>query len=91
MEPVATIEAEDLNGAEVCDPSDHEEGSVIEEEIFDDPPAHSTSNEVDTVVSLDPAAAAAPGEKKSYASIVSLIKSYLLYGHVCLAGLVVEG
>ncbi|XP_058193080.1 nuclear transport factor 2 [Rhododendron vialii] len=74
LEPVATIEAEDLNGAEVCDPSDHEEGSVIEEEIIDDPPAHSSSNEVDTVVSLDPAAAAAPGEKKSYASIVKVTK-----------------
>ncbi|KAI8528789.1 hypothetical protein RHMOL_Rhmol12G0174800 [Rhododendron molle] len=52
LEPVATIEAEDLNGAEVCDPSECDEGSVIEEEIIDDPPAHSSSNEVATVVKV---------------------------------------
>lgn len=71
LEPAATIEAEDLNGEEVCDPSDHEEGSVTDEEVIDDPLAHSSPNEVDAVISSDPEPAAAPGEKKSYASIVS--------------------
>ncbi|KAI7985629.1 Nuclear transport factor 2 [Camellia lanceoleosa] len=34
LEPVATFQIEDLNnGPEVCDPSDHEEGSVLEEEV----------------------------------------------------------
>ncbi|KAL7178956.1 hypothetical protein ACSBR1_042343 [Camellia fascicularis] len=34
LEPVATFQTEDLNnGPEVCDPSDHEEGSVLEEEV----------------------------------------------------------
>lgn len=64
-----SFEEENLNnGAEVCDPSDKEEGSVIEEEIV----KHQTgSAHNETLTSVD----AAPGvleeaPKKSYASIV---------------------
>ncbi|KAG8652374.1 nuclear transport factor 2 isoform X2 [Manihot esculenta] len=68
-----SFEEENLNnGAEVCDPSDKEEGSVIEEEIV----KHQTgSAHNETLTSVD----AAPGvleeaPKKSYASIVKVMK-----------------
>ncbi|XP_057474315.1 nuclear transport factor 2-like isoform X1 [Actinidia eriantha] len=77
----ATFEAEDINGAEVFDPSDNDEGSVLEEEVIDDPQTHSSQNEANIFVSSDPAPAqeekqsyAAQEEKKSYASIVKVTK-----------------
>ena len=80
----ATFEAEDINGAEVYDPSDNDEGSVLEEEVIDDPQTHSSQNEANTFVSSDPAPVqeekqsyAAQEEKKSYASIVSLCEKLL--------------
>ncbi|KAL6973483.1 hypothetical protein U1Q18_027670 [Sarracenia purpurea var. burkii] len=72
LEPAATFEAEDANGAEVCDPSDNEEGSVLEEEVINDPLNRSSQNEANAVVSTDPVAA--QEEKKSYASIVKVTK-----------------
>ncbi|XP_028075736.1 putative G3BP-like protein isoform X1 [Camellia sinensis] len=73
LEPVATFQTEDLNnGPEVCDPSDHEEGSVLEEEVIDEPPTHSSQIETYTVVSSDPSDA--HEQKKSYASIVKVSK-----------------
>lgn len=63
-------EEEDLNNvAEVCDPSDNEEGSVIEEEAVVEPPSISSENEISTVVDSAPAAQE-DAPKKSYASIV---------------------
>ncbi|XP_057514503.1 nuclear transport factor 2-like [Actinidia eriantha] len=61
MELAATFDAEDLNeGTEVCDRSDSDEGSVLEEEVTD---------EINTVVGSVPCAS--QEEKKSYASIMS--------------------
>ncbi|XP_021901679.1 ras GTPase-activating protein-binding protein 1 isoform X2 [Carica papaya] len=74
IESTISIEDEDLtNGAEVCDPSDKEEGSVIEEEIVE-PPTH--SSEVEIVAGVDSAPVAQEdAPKKSYASIVKVMKS----------------
>ncbi|KAK2979645.1 hypothetical protein RJ640_015053 [Escallonia rubra] len=73
FDPATSFEEEDLhNGAEVCDPSDNEEGSVLEEEIVDEPPTNSTQNEVSMVDNADPSAI--QEEKKSYASIVKVTK-----------------
>ncbi|KAA8541045.1 hypothetical protein F0562_025008 [Nyssa sinensis] len=69
LDPSTTFEAEDLsNGPEVCDPSDNEEGSVLEEEVVDELPTHSSPNEIIAGVTSDPSVA--QEEKKSYASIV---------------------
>ncbi|GFZ15751.1 hypothetical protein Acr_25g0001600 [Actinidia rufa] len=77
----ATFEAEDINGAEVYDPSDNDEGSVLEEEVIDDPQTHSSQNEANAFVSSDPAPAqeekksyTSQEEKNSYASIVKVTK-----------------
>lgn len=65
-EPVASIEEEDLdNVAEVYDPSDKDEGVVVDAEPIEPPPAQISHNEVLPVPQGD-----AP--KHSYASIVSL-------------------
>ena len=70
MELAATFDAEDLNeGTEVCDHSDSDEGSVLEEEVTDEPPTDSNQNEINTVVGSVPSSS--QEEKKSYASIVS--------------------
>ncbi|KAK3037966.1 hypothetical protein RJ639_030671 [Escallonia herrerae] len=76
FDPATSFEEEDLhNGAEVCDPSDNEEGSVLEEEIVDEPPTNSTVYEVSMVDNADPSAT--QEEKKSYASIVKVTKMSL--------------
>lgn len=63
-------EVEDIsNGAEVCDPSDKEEGSVIEEEVFVPQNVASQNESVATVDSVPVVIEDAP--KQSYASIVS--------------------
>ncbi|XP_028059153.1 putative G3BP-like protein isoform X1 [Camellia sinensis] len=73
LEPAVTFEAEDINnGAEVCDPSDHEEESVIEGEVIDEPPTHSSEIEANTVVNSD--TSAAQEGKKSYAAMVKVTK-----------------
>ena len=79
------FEEEDLNnGPEVCDPSDNEEGSVIEEEIVEPPtlippkqipPTQMPPTQISENKDL-PAVDSAPenledAPKKSYASIVS--------------------
>lgn len=75
VDRATSFEEEDLNnGPEVCDPSDNDEGSVIEEEIVE-PPAYSTQNQ--GLADVDPTPDPAPETqedvpKKSYASIVSL-------------------
>ncbi|XP_052179513.1 nuclear transport factor 2-like isoform X2 [Diospyros lotus] len=69
-EPSMSFESEGLNnGAEVCDPSDHEEGSVLEEEVIDEPPMNSSQNETIPIIISDPSTA--HEDKKSYASIAT--------------------
>ncbi|XWS60431.1 hypothetical protein CRYUN_Cryun07bG0036000 [Craigia yunnanensis] len=65
---------EDINnGAEVCDPSDQEEGSVIEEEVVE-PENIVSQNEI--VAAVDSATVVIEdAPKKSYASIVKVMKS----------------
>jgi hypothetical protein len=75
VDPATSFEEEDLNdGAEVCDPSDNEEGSVVEVEVIK-PSTDAGQNEVLTVVDSTDVASAPAAEddapKKSYASIVS--------------------
>lgn len=66
-------EAEDVqNGAEICDPSDIEEGSVLEEEVIQELPSKS-QDEMVTIAVSD--LSAAQEEKISYASIVRVPKS----------------
>ncbi|CAB4311541.1 unnamed protein product [Prunus armeniaca] len=73
VDHATSFEEEDLNnGPEVCDPSDNDEGSVIEEEIVE-PPAYSSQNQ--GLADIDPTPDPAPETqedvpKKSYASIV---------------------
>lgn len=73
FDPATTAPSEEQNGAEVCDPSDNEEGSVIEEEVVNEPQAHQSQNETSAVDCSDPSAA--QDEKKSYASIVKVTKA----------------
>ena len=69
-EPLTYPEEEDINnGAEVCDPSDKEEGSVIEEEVVEPQNIVSQNESVAAVDSAPVIIEDAP--KKSYASIVS--------------------
>ncbi|XP_059440954.1 nuclear transport factor 2 isoform X2 [Corylus avellana] len=78
VDPATSFEAEDLNdGAEVCDPSDNEEGSVVEDEVIK-PSTDAGQNEVLTEVDSTDVASAPAAEddapKKSYASIVKVMK-----------------
>ncbi|EOY22088.1 RNA binding protein, putative isoform 3 [Theobroma cacao] len=74
VDPVTHEEVEDIsNGAEVCDPSDKEEGSVIEEEVFVPQNVASQNESVATVDSVPVVIEDAP--KQSYASIVKVMKS----------------
>jgi hypothetical protein len=75
VDPATSLEEEDLNDdAEVCDPSDNGEGSVVEDKVIE-PPTHSTQNEIPPVAdSTDVDSAPAAEEdapKQSDASIVS--------------------
>ncbi|PON70551.1 Nuclear transport factor 2, eukaryote [Parasponia andersonii] len=63
------VEEEDLNNGVVCDPSDNEDGSVIEEEVIE-PPTHSRENENFPGVGSTPEAQE-DVPRESYASIVS--------------------
>ncbi|KAM3751241.1 hypothetical protein ACB098_04G093600 [Castanea mollissima] len=78
LDPATSLEEEDLNDvAEVCDPSDNEEGSVVEDEIIE-PPSHSFPDEIPMVADstgVDVAPAAEEdAPKKSYASILKVMK-----------------
>ncbi|XWS47921.1 hypothetical protein CRYUN_Cryun13aG0027600 [Craigia yunnanensis] len=73
-DPLTYPEEEDINyGAEVCDPSDKEEGSVIEEEVVEPQNIVSQNESVAAVDSAPVVLEDAP--KKSYASIVKVMKS----------------
>ena len=64
-------EMEDLtNEAEVCDPSENEDGSVTEEEVIDPPTQLNQSETVNATDEISASQDDAP--KKSYASIVCL-------------------
>ncbi|XP_022736224.1 ras GTPase-activating protein-binding protein 2 [Durio zibethinus] len=72
--PLTYPEEEDIdNDAEVCDPSDKEEGSVIEEEVVE---PQNIADQNESVAAFD-SAVVAPEDtpKKSYASIVKVMKS----------------
>ncbi|MBA0859121.1 hypothetical protein Goshw_003516 [Gossypium schwendimanii] len=69
-DPLTYPEDEDINnGAEVCDPSDEEEGSVIEEEVVE--PQKVVNQNESVVVDDSTPAVLEDAPKKSYASIVS--------------------
>ncbi|KAE8697278.1 RNA binding protein, putative isoform 2 [Hibiscus syriacus] len=69
-DPLINPEEEDINnGAEVCDPSDEEEGSVIEEEVVE--PQNVVSQNESVVADESVPAVLQDAPKKSYASIVS--------------------
>ncbi|KAK8687648.1 hypothetical protein V6N13_086451 [Hibiscus sabdariffa] len=73
-DPLANPEEEDINnGAEVCDPSDEEEGSVIEEEVV--VPQNVVSQNESAVVDESTPAVLEDAPKKSYASIVKVMTS----------------
>ncbi|KAF2282319.1 hypothetical protein GH714_043848 [Hevea brasiliensis] len=77
VDPATSLEEEDLNnGAEVFDPSDKEEGSVIKEEVVE----HQTgSTDGEILISVDASPAALEyAPKKSYASIVKVTKGTVL-------------
>ncbi|KAJ8773162.1 hypothetical protein K2173_028339 [Erythroxylum novogranatense] len=71
-QPPSFEEEDPNNGAEVCDPSDKEEGSVTEEVVIENP-IDSTQNIVGSSVDAVPAASE-DASKKSYASIVKVMK-----------------
>ncbi|MBA0834836.1 hypothetical protein Goarm_007161 [Gossypium armourianum] len=64
---------DDNNGAEVFDPSDKEEGSVIEDEVVE--PQNITSPNETVVVVDSPPVVLEDAPKKSYASIVKVMKT----------------
>ncbi|OMO53137.1 hypothetical protein CCACVL1_28863 [Corchorus capsularis] len=73
VDPITYPEEEDSNGAEVCDPSDKEEGSVIEDEVVE---VQNIASQNDNVESVDAAPVVLEdAPKKSYASIVKVMKS----------------
>ncbi|XP_044486211.1 nuclear transport factor 2-like [Mangifera indica] len=68
------IEGEDVdNGPEVYDPSDKEEGSVIEEEVVE-PPVISVQSEIHSVEDSAPVTEEDLPQKRSYASILKVVK-----------------
>ncbi|XP_043703680.1 nuclear transport factor 2-like isoform X2 [Telopea speciosissima] len=74
LDPASSLMEESLNnGEEVCDPSDNDDGSVIEEEVPVEPQAQLSQNEAQPVAeSASTVQEDAP--KKSYASIVKVMK-----------------
>jgi hypothetical protein len=86
VDPATSLEEEDLNDdAEVCDPSDNGEGSVVEDEVIE-PPTHSTQNEIPPVADSTGVDAAPAAEedapKQSYASILKVPKTVSHSVHV---------
>lgn len=77
--PDSSYEEDLTNEAEVCDPSDNDDGSVIEEEIVE-PPIQLTQSETVTVtVTSELSASQDDAPKRSYASIVSLYFFFLSF------------
>lgn len=85
VDPANPSEEEDPNnGAEVYDPSDDEDSSVVEDEVVE-PPSHSSWNRSLPVVDSAPEIQE-DIPKKSYASIVSLllfIANFILCFCIC--------
>lgn len=69
VDPATSFEEDLNNGAEVCDGSDKEDGSVIEAEVVE-PLTDSTQNEILPTIHAAPVSLE-DAPKKSYASIVS--------------------
>lgn len=78
-EPATFVDEDPNNGPEVVDPSDIEEGSVIEDEVvIEEPPIESIqSRDLPEVDPIPETQEDAP--KKSYASIVSLGSFFLFF------------
>lgn len=71
--PESSFEEDTNNEAEVCDPSDNDDGSITEEEIIE-PPAPLNQSETVNVASV-PAASHDDAPKMSYASILKAMNS----------------
>ncbi|KAM5570930.1 nuclear transport factor 2 [Rosa sericea] len=84
-EPATSLDEDPNNDPEVCDPSDNDEGSVIEEEVvIEEPPIQSSeSRDLPEVDPIPETQEDAP--KKSYASIVKVMKSSVAYSPVRVA------
>ncbi|KNA21948.1 hypothetical protein SOVF_038180 [Spinacia oleracea] len=73
--PDSSYEEDLTNEAEVCDPSDNDDGSVIEEEIVE-PPIQLTQSETVTVtVTSELSASQDDAPKRSYASILKAMNA----------------
>ncbi|KAG0492819.1 hypothetical protein HPP92_006217 [Vanilla planifolia] len=69
---VEVVEEDEINHAEVYDPSEHEEESALDEEL----PVEEVIDEIPSVLQpavADPGPSTAPEQKKSYASIVKVM------------------
>ncbi|XP_042497721.1 nuclear transport factor 2-like isoform X2 [Macadamia integrifolia] len=75
LDPATSPTEENLNnGEEVCDPSDNDDGSVIEEEVPMEPQAQLSQNEAHPVAESSASTVQEDAPKKSYASIVKVMK-----------------
>ncbi|XP_044476529.1 nuclear transport factor 2-like [Mangifera indica] len=82
VDRAVAIEGEDIdNGAEVYDPSDKEEWSVIAEEVVE-PPVNSVQSEIHTVEDSAPVTEEDLPQKKSYASILKVAKGNTISSRV---------
>ncbi|RWR72873.1 putative G3BP-like protein [Cinnamomum micranthum f. kanehirae] len=73
LDPGTPSEEDIDNGEEVCDPSDNEDGSVVEDVEVEQPAVHSSQNEEQQVVEMTPSVQE-DAPKKSYASILKVTK-----------------
>ncbi|XXG46589.1 hypothetical protein AAC387_Pa02g1398 [Persea americana] len=73
IDPGTPSEEDIDNGEEVCGPSDNEDGSVVEDAEVEQPAVHSSQNEEQPVVEMTPSVQE-DAPKKSYASIVKVMK-----------------
>ncbi|KAF5194593.1 ras GTPase-activating protein-binding protein 2-like [Thalictrum thalictroides] len=73
-EPAIAVEEILDKGEEVCNPSDNEEGSVVDVEVVAESPAPSSQNEVRPITETASSAAQEDAPKKSYASILKVTK-----------------
>ncbi|KAJ4961751.1 hypothetical protein NE237_021661 [Protea cynaroides] len=75
LDPATSLMEENLdNGEEVCDPSDNDDGSVIEEEVPVEIHTDLSQNETCPVAESASSTVQEDAPKKSYASIVKVVK-----------------
>ncbi|PIA57676.1 hypothetical protein AQUCO_00600422v1 [Aquilegia coerulea] len=73
-EPAIAVEESVDKGEEVCNPSDNEEGSIVDVEIVGESPASPNQHEVRLIPETASSAGQEDAPKKSYASIVKVTK-----------------